>query len=259
MNQKIKSKLQKSVFFALTLIPLTFSYIFVSEFFISICLEKGIYEEIITGKGGAEYGFAELGHACPQNYKELSECKRSLWLIRGVNELMYRDLVNAYEEHEGKFESVCLYSRGGEYEAGRKIAEFLAKKGATTCMADVLKLDKGAEIDKLSCSSMCPYILISAANREYIGIGTSAIKVHRVGWKLKKDCWYCGSTLLEPRSFFSSLRGYTDILAVSAEQDKSKYDKLYELTMSVSYWEDIRELSRSEVKDFHLFNKSISR
>jgi len=255
MNHNIKSKLLTFIFIVIIFIPLTFIYLVISEFFISICLEKSTYEENITGTSGEKYGFAELGYACPKNYKKLSECKRSLWLIRDVNEFMYRDLVNAYEEHEGKFELVCLYSPGGEYEAGKKIADFLAEKGATTCMADVLKLDKGAEIEALSCSSMCPYILVSAASRKYIGVGTSPIKVHRLGWKIKKDCWYCPSTLLEPRSYYMSLIGYTDILAVSAEQDKSKFDKLHELTMSVSYWGDIRELSESEIKESHLFNK----
>lgn len=165
---------------------------------------------------------------------------------------MYQSVVDAFDKFNGEFEYVCFNSPGGFYKPGVKIAKFLAMKKAKTCLADVQVLDTRKEpIENVRCSSMCPFILISSSSRHYTGSGKAVVKVHRLGRKLK-DGW--PSWPAEFHSYVESTK-YRDLINSSLEQDKSKFDKLYELALSTSFYDDIYVLTPLEISKSNIFNQ----
>jgi len=75
------------------------------------------------------------------------------------------------------FDTLCLFSPGGETTSAIRIMNWLKKNGIVTCLASEFRIEEGPIVTKMYCKSMCPLIFLAAKNRTAYGVDFE-VQVH---------------------------------------------------------------------------------
>jgi len=129
------------------------------------CVHPFIGYEETQRNNGAHVQNIVYGQACG------AVCSQGTTALLMSSLISNDTLIRLEQAHANRaFDTLCLYSPGGETNAAIGIMDWLNQKDIATCLASEFRIEEGPVVTKMHCKSMCPLIFLAAKKRTAYGV-----------------------------------------------------------------------------------------